>query len=48
MASEYRVMNQNGSFAIQENKGDGIWETLTTVDDINSAKELVRSYRKLK
>lgn len=48
MASEFRVMNKNGTFTVQEDKGDGEWEEIAFTNDIHSAKELVRNYRKLK
>ena len=48
MASEFRVMNQNGTYVVQEDKGDGIWEEIAFTNDINSAKELVHNYRRLK
>jgi len=46
MASEYRVMNLDGVFVVQKRDG-GEWEEVNRAYDINAAKEMVRSYRRL-
>lgn len=48
MASMFRVMNIDGVYVVQENKGDGEWEEINRAYDINAAKALVRNYRRLK
>lgn len=47
MASEFRVMNEDGTYVVQRTDGGGIWEKVAWTDDIKAAKELVNKYREL-
>lgn len=48
MASEYRVMNIDGTYVVQRKDGYGVWEKVAWTNDIKAAKELVNKYRQLK